>query len=169
MEQKVNPTMLVPFQVEGPTGDLVDCFKDDQGRLLFSAALIGEMLELKNGQVAVNRMFRNHRDEFEEGITHVSDLKPPGDFKSNHRPTKRYYYVEGVAQFTFYSEGPVAKAVRKWTRKLMVSVWTTGKYVHPALEAQESSNQQLVVVYSKREPDSYLPPKDPLIRRVGAF
>jgi prophage antirepressor-like protein len=144
MKQKVNPTTLVPFQVQGPTGDMVDCFKDDQGRLLFSAALIGKMLELKKGQYSINTMFRNHEDEFEEGITHISDLGPSGGPKSKGRPTQRYYYVEGVAQFTFYSEGPVAKAVRKWTRKLMVSVWTTGKYVHPALEAQESGNQQLV-------------------------
>jgi len=122
---------LVPTVVDGPHGESIEAFNDENGRLLMSSKQCGEMLEYTKASERINDLFRKHQDEFEEGFTHANHLHRESRCNSKGRPSSRYFTLEGLALICMFSEQPVAKKVRKWARHVIAEIWEAGHYTEP--------------------------------------
>lgn len=98
---------------------------DDDDGIWFSSELARTMMGCKDPANQANRLFTAHKDEFEEGETHGQYFSVDSTEKSKGRPS-RYFSLEGLALLCMFAGTPVAKKVRKWGRKIMKEVWTTG-------------------------------------------
>jgi len=102
---------------------------------------VGKALQYANPRQSIDKIFREHRDEFDGDITSVVVSATSGNLERR----ARVFNLEGIALICMFSEQPIAKEFRKWVRKVAKEVLTTGTYTEPRiLPAQPTEVEHLV-------------------------